>query len=54
MLTFTFPLLEGAIGTGNTFRLYAARCGAGFVFTGFKLPETKNKTLEQIERNLVD
>ncbi|HEY3760446.1 MAG TPA: sugar porter family MFS transporter [Verrucomicrobiae bacterium] len=54
ILTFTFPLLEGAIGAGNTFWLYAAICAVGFVFVYLKLPETKNKSLEQIERELVD
>jgi sugar porter (SP) family MFS transporter len=54
ILTFTFPLLEGAIGTGNTFWLYAAICMLGFVFVRKKLPETKGKSLEQIERELTD
>jgi sugar porter (SP) family MFS transporter len=54
ILTFTFPLLEGAIGTGNTFWLYAAICVLGFVFVRKKLPETKGRTLEQIERELTD
>jgi sugar porter (SP) family MFS transporter len=54
ILTFTFPPLENTIGTGNTFWLYAAICVAGFVFIKFKLPETKGKSLEQIERELVE
>jgi hypothetical protein len=33
---------------------YAAICVAGFLFIKFKLPETKGKTLEEIERELVD
>jgi hypothetical protein len=39
---------------GNVFWLYAAICVLGFFFIFFKLPETKNKSLEQIERDLVD
>jgi sugar porter (SP) family MFS transporter len=54
ILTYTFPILERAIGMGNTFWLYAAICVAGFIFIFRKLPETKNKTLEQIERELAD
>ena len=54
ILTFTFPLLEKTIGTGNTFWLYAAICVAGFFFIHQKLPETKNKSLEQIEHELGD
>lgn len=52
VLTYTYPLLEKAIGTGNTFWLYAAICVAGLVFVFRKLPETKGKSLEQIEREL--
>jgi sugar porter (SP) family MFS transporter len=53
-LTFTFPLLNGWLGSAGTFWLYAAICVAGFVFIKFKLPETKGKSLEQIERELTD
>ena len=42
------------LGISNTFWVYAVICAAGFVFILFRLPETKGKTLEQIERELVD
>ncbi|HYG36467.1 MAG TPA: MFS transporter, partial [Clostridia bacterium] len=54
ILTYTFPILEGRIGTGNTFWIYAGICAVGFVFIRLFVPETKNKTLEQIEKELVD
>ncbi len=54
ILTYTFPILERGIGTGNTFWTYAAICAAGFVFIRAFVPETKGKSLEQIERELVD
>ena len=54
ILTYTFPLLNAKFGPAGTFWLYAAICVAGFLFIKFKLPETKGKTLEQIERQLVD
>jgi sugar porter (SP) family MFS transporter len=54
ILTFAFPILKGSIGMAKTFWLYAAICFAGFVFVWLKVPETKGKTLEQIERELVD
>ncbi len=49
ILTYTFPLIAGAIGSGSTFWLYSAICFGGFVFIFFKVPETKGKTLEEIE-----
>lgn len=49
ILTYTFPLLNASLGAAGTFWLYAAICFAGFVFIWAKLPETKGKTLEQIE-----
>jgi len=54
VLTYTFPLLERGIGTGNTFWIYAAICAVGFVFIRVFVPETKGKSLEDIERQLVD
>jgi len=54
LLTFTFPILNKYLGAAGTFWLYGAICVAGFVYIKFKLPETKGKTLEQIERELVD
>lgn len=54
ILTYTFPILNAKLGSAGTFWLYAAICVAGFCFIKFKQPETKGKTLEQIERELVD
>jgi sugar porter (SP) family MFS transporter len=54
ILTDTFPLLNAMLGAAGTFWLYAVICVLGFVFIHFKLPETKGRTLEQIERELVD
>jgi SP family xylose:H+ symportor-like MFS transporter len=48
-LTYTFPILNGALGPANTFWLYAAICFIGFAFVVAAVPETKGKTLEQIE-----
>ena len=54
ILTYTFPLLNGALGPAKTFWLYALICAAGCVFIFLRVPETKGKTLEQIERELVN
>jgi MFS family permease len=48
------PFLRTGLGTSGTFWLYAVICAAGFVFIFWKLPETNGKSLEQIERELVD
>jgi sugar porter (SP) family MFS transporter len=53
VLTYTFPILERNIGTGNTFWIYAGICAIGFVFIRLHVPETKGKTLEQIESELL-
>ncbi|MBI4605883.1 MAG: sugar porter family MFS transporter [Planctomycetes bacterium] len=53
VLTYTFPLLNASLGPAGTFWLYAAICAAGCVFIAAELPETRGKTLEQIERELV-
>ena len=54
ILTYTFPILNASLGAAKTFWLYSAVCTAGFIFILRRVPETKGKTLEQIERELVD
>jgi len=54
ILTFLFPILTGKVGMAATFWLYAGICVLGFVFVFLRVPETKGKTLEQIERELID
>ena len=49
-LTFTFPVLNRALGPAGTFWLYAAICSTGFLFVLLRVSETKGKTLEQIEK----
>jgi MFS transporter, SP family, arabinose:H+ symporter len=52
VLTFTFPYLNRYLGAHGTFWLYAVICVIGFVFVWQRLPETKDKTLEEIEAGL--
>ncbi len=52
VLTYTFPLLNRLLDAGGTFWLYALICLFGFFFILKKLPETKGKTLEEIEKSL--
>jgi sugar porter (SP) family MFS transporter len=54
ILTYMFPTLNAKLGASRTFWLYAAICVVGAVFIWLKLPETKGKTLEAIEKELVD
>ncbi|MDB6080294.1 MAG: transporter, partial [Akkermansiaceae bacterium] len=54
VLTYTFPLLNERYGPAKTFWLYAGICAAGFLMVLFALPETKGKSLEQIEKDFVD
>jgi SP family sugar porter-like MFS transporter len=49
VLTYTFPLLNHSLGTGNTIWIYAAICALGLFLVAKWLPETKGKTLEAIE-----
>jgi SP family arabinose:H+ symporter-like MFS transporter len=54
LLTYTFPLLNNWLNTSGTFWLYAFICISGFVFIYKKLPETKGKSLEELELELVN
>lgn len=49
----TFLTLLGSIGAAGTFWLYTGFNLAFIVITVFLVPETKNKTLEHIEKNLM-
>ncbi|EON75332.1 sugar-proton symporter [Lunatimonas lonarensis] len=53
LLTYTFPWLNATFGTSGTFWLYGAICVAGLLFIYRKLPETKGKSLEQLELEIV-
>lgn len=53
LLAYTFPLLNGLLGASGTFWLYGVICVAGFIFIYKKLPETKGKSLEEIEHEIV-
>ncbi len=48
-LTFTFPFLNRALGTSGTFLTYGLICMLGCILTAYFVPETKGRTLEQIE-----
>jgi sugar porter (SP) family MFS transporter len=53
-LSYFFPMLNETLGSDAMFWLYGLICACGFVFILLVLPETKGKSLEQIERELVD
>jgi sugar porter (SP) family MFS transporter len=50
LLSSTFLSLVSGIGASGTFWLYAGMCVITFLFVWRVTPETKGKTLEQIER----
>jgi len=52
ILTYTFPLLNEYMGASGTFWIYGSVCVAGFLFIRSQLPETKGKSLEEIEKEL--
>jgi len=53
VLTFTFPFLRRTLGAHGAFWLYGVICVVGFLVIRKRLPETKGKSLEEIERELV-
>ncbi len=53
VLTYTFPFLNAGLGSAGTFWVYCAICAVGFVVIRRRLPETKDRSLEQIERELI-
>ena len=51
-LTFSFPSLNASLGSSGTFWIYSAICIGGFIFFRRRCPETKGKTLEDLEKEL--
>ena len=52
-LTFSFPSMNAALGSSGTFWIYSAICLCAFIFLFRRCPETKGKSLEQLEKELV-
>jgi MFS family permease len=54
VVTWMFPYLLKMLGAHGSFWTFGGICVVGFIVIFKKLPETKGKTLENIERELVD
>ncbi len=52
-LTFSFPSMNAALGSSGSFWIYSAICFCAFIFLFRRCPETKGKSLEELERELV-
>lgn len=53
-LTFSFPSMNAALGSSGTFWIYSVICMGAFLFLFRNCPETKGKSLEQLEKELVE
>ncbi|MBR2154858.1 MAG: sugar porter family MFS transporter [Bacteroidaceae bacterium] len=51
-LTFLFPPMNAALGSSGSFWIYSAICLSAFIFLYHRCPETKGKSLEQLEQEL--
>ena len=52
-LTFSFPSMNAALGSSGSFWIYSAICISAFIFLWRRCPETKGKSLEDLEQELV-
>ena len=52
-LTFSFPSMNAALGSSGTFWIYSGICICAFIFLYRNCPETKGKSLEELEKELV-
>jgi len=48
-LTYTFPMLDRAAGAAGSFLVYGGVCLAGAALVFFAVPETKGRSLEEME-----
>ena len=53
-LTFSFPSMNAALGSSGTFWIYSAICCCAFIFLWNRCPETKGKSLEDLEKELTN
>jgi SP family arabinose:H+ symporter-like MFS transporter len=51
VVTLTFPVISDKVNAAAAFWIYGVMCALDLVFMIFYLPETKGKTLEDIERH---
>jgi len=49
LVTLSFPIMAKGLGTAITLSVYAGFCGIAATYIYLKVPETKGKTLEEIE-----
>ena len=52
-LTFSFPSMNASLGSSGTFWAYSLICVSAFVYLWRNCPETKGKSLEELEKELV-
>ena len=52
-LTFSFPSMNAALGSSGSFWIYSGICLCAFLFLFRRCPETKGKSLEELEQELV-
>lgn len=53
-LTFSFPSMNAALGSSGTFWIYSGICVCAFIFLMRNCPETKGKSLEELEKELIE
>lgn len=51
-LTFSFPSMNAALGSSGSFWIYSAICLTAFIYLYRACPETKGKSLDNLEKEL--
>ena len=52
-LTYTFPIMNASLGSYGSFWIYSVICLCAFIYLLKCCPETKGKSLEELEKELV-
>jgi sugar porter (SP) family MFS transporter len=52
-LTYSFPFINRSLGSAGTFFTYGVICLGGAIFVFFLVPETKGRTLEELESKAI-